>query len=164
MPSVSTQSGQDPAPEYAKPSPQVATPDEQPVPPSMDNAQPPGAPLDSATRTPEPSGAQPSAPPATPGPNTATPPTESPADALEPIEKIAAVYPDEALRSGAVGIVLVLATVSPSGNVVNVVPKNGNPMLTPSAQAAAYKWKFAPYPARADGMMREIVLTFDFGE
>ncbi len=60
--------------------------------------------------------------------------------------RVAPVYPELAKRMRISGIVKVEATVAPDGKVIDVKTISGSHALSPSAEDAVRKWKFAPGP------------------
>jgi TonB family protein len=59
-------------------------------------------------------------------------------------KRVPPVYPEIAKRMRIGGIVHVEATVSPDGSVTTAKAISGNKMLTPAAEDAVKRWKFAP--------------------
>ncbi|MDI3254340.1 energy transducer TonB [Pseudacidobacterium ailaaui] len=59
-------------------------------------------------------------------------------------KRVPPVYPEIAKRMRIGGIVHVEATVSPDGSVTAVKAVSGNKMLSPAAEEAVKRWKFAP--------------------
>ena len=67
-----------------------------------------------------------------------------------PVRTVAPDYPDELLRDGVSGIVMVKCTIDEQGNVVDTqVEKSSNAAFEKPAVAALKKWKFKP--AKQDG-------------
>ncbi len=58
--------------------------------------------------------------------------------------RVAPVYPELAKRMRISGAVKVEATVDPEGKVTSVKTLSGNHALSPAAEEAVSKWKFAP--------------------
>jgi TonB family protein len=58
--------------------------------------------------------------------------------------QVAPVYPDVAKRINLSGTVKVVAVVGTDGDVKNVEPVGGSPVLLKAAEDAVSKWKFAP--------------------
>jgi len=76
------------------------------------------------------------------------------------ISDVKPVYPEEALKQGIQGLVLVEATTDEKGNVVavKVLPgKNPQPLLEEAAVTAVKQWKFAP--AIKDGKAVSVTFT-----
>ncbi len=76
-------------------------------------------------------------------------PSSEPSDAsqyarVKPIFSPMAPYPEEALRKGVEGTVLVTMDVDLKGLVTNVVPVSGPPELFQAAIDSAKQWKFNP--------------------
>lgn len=63
--------------------------------------------------------------------------------------RVAPVYPEIARRLKIAGAVKVEATVDPEGNVKEAKAISGNRMLSPAAEEAVRKWRFAPAAAIA---------------
>jgi TonB family protein len=66
------------------------------------------------------------------------------ADARPIRQKVAPTYPELARRMRISGLVHVSATVAPDGSVLAAKTVSGNPMLSPAAESAVLRWKFAP--------------------
>jgi len=60
--------------------------------------------------------------------------------------RTAPVYPEIAKRMKITGVVKVAATVDPDGKVSDVKTLSGNRALSPAAEDAVRKWRFAPAP------------------
>ncbi len=58
--------------------------------------------------------------------------------------KIQPEYPALAQRMGISGVVLVQATVAPSGKVDKAIAEFGHPLLMEAARSAVLRWRFAP--------------------
>jgi TonB family protein len=63
--------------------------------------------------------------------------------------RVAPVYPEIARRMKIAGEVKVEATVDPEGKVTGAKAVSGNRMLTPAAEDAVRKWRFAPGAAES---------------
>ena len=61
--------------------------------------------------------------------------------------RVAPAYPEIARRMRITGIVKVEATVDPDGKVTDVKTLTGSRALSPAAEDAVRKWKFAPAAA-----------------
>ncbi len=59
-------------------------------------------------------------------------------------KRVSPVYPEIAKRMRIGGVVHVEATVAADGSVTAVKAVSGNKMLTPAAEEAVKRWKFAP--------------------
>jgi TonB family protein len=57
--------------------------------------------------------------------------------------RVAPVYPEVAKRMKIAGAVHLEVTVDPEGKVTDVKPVSGNRMLSPAAEEAVRKWRFA---------------------
>ncbi len=58
--------------------------------------------------------------------------------------QVAPTYPEVAKRINLSGTVKVIAVVGTDGDVKNVEPVGGSPVLLKAAEDAVSKWKFAP--------------------
>jgi TonB family protein len=63
--------------------------------------------------------------------------------------KVSPVYPEIAKRMKITGTVKLEAIVDADGKVAEVKILSGNSMLSPAAEEAVRKWKFAPGPAES---------------
>ncbi len=61
--------------------------------------------------------------------------------------RVAPAYPELAKRMKITGMVKVEATVDPDGKVTDVKTVEGNHTLSPAAEDAVRKWRFAPGPS-----------------
>ncbi len=59
-------------------------------------------------------------------------------------QKVAPEYPALAKQFNTSGVVKLSVDVTPSGEVRNVTPIGGHPLLIPAAENAVKKWKFEP--------------------
>lgn len=59
-------------------------------------------------------------------------------------QKVSPEYPPLARQFNASGVVKLSVEVSPSGDVRDVKPIGGHPLLIPAAENAIKKWKFEP--------------------
>ena len=75
--------------------------------------------------------------------------------------KVSPVYPEIAKRMKITGAVKLEATVDAEGKVTGVKTLSGNSMLSPAAEEAVRKWKFAP--AAAESIV-EVNLNFALGQ
>ena len=60
------------------------------------------------------------------------------------VRKVPPVYPPIARQMGITGVVMVSATVDPTGKVVKAESTSDNKILAPAAIDAVRQWKFAP--------------------
>lgn len=58
--------------------------------------------------------------------------------------RVAPVYPELAKRIKIAGVVRLEATVDPEGKVISVKTLSGSHALSPAAEEAVSKWKYAP--------------------
>jgi TonB family protein len=63
--------------------------------------------------------------------------------------RVSPVYPEIARRLRISGVVKVETIVDPEGKVSSVKTLSGNMMLSPAAEDAVRKWRFAPAPAES---------------
>jgi TonB family protein len=61
------------------------------------------------------------------------------------LRKVAPVYPDEARRAHIQGVVLLQATISKEGRIMNLTVISGPKELTESAIGAVQQWRYKPY-------------------
>ena len=59
-------------------------------------------------------------------------------------QKVAPEYPALARQFNASGVVKLSVEISPSGEVRDVKPLGGHPLLIPAAENAVKRWKFEP--------------------
>ena len=59
-------------------------------------------------------------------------------------QKVSPEYPALAKQFNASGVVKLSVDISPSGDVHDVKPIGGHPLLIPAAENAVKKWKFEP--------------------
>lgn len=67
--------------------------------------------------------------------------------------KVAPGYPDLAQRMKITGVVRVLVTISPNGSIKEIKLMGGHPVLGNAAVDAVRKWRFAPGPSEATGII-----------
>jgi TonB family protein len=60
------------------------------------------------------------------------------------VRQVVPTYPDLARKLHITGVVKLVATVAPNGNVNSVEVLGGNPVLIQAAEEAVENWKFAP--------------------
>jgi periplasmic protein TonB len=78
------------------------------------------------------------------------------------MEKSAPVYPPVARQLKVTGRVVVEAVVNETGNVDEVRPITGNPILTKPAVDAVKKWKFKPFQSDGKTVTALVTLSFEF--
>lgn len=59
-------------------------------------------------------------------------------------QRVSPMYPELAKRVNASGTVRLEVEVAPNGEVKNVKPLGGHPLLIPAAEDAMRKWKYEP--------------------
>lgn len=124
----------------------------------------------------EPSSLRPSDPSAQPiqasqtssEPNKKTPVDQAPpldsgnSTQLEPIKKVKASYPFDALKQQLQGQVLVRILISETGDVEKAEVISGNPVLADSAVNAVKQWKFTPVLKNGKPIKVSTTQTFNF--
>lgn len=70
-------------------------------------------------------------------------------------------YPEAARRSGIEGVVALVVVIDKSGQVVEVRPLSGPPLLSEAAGKAVKQWRFAPFLVGGEPM--EVETTIDVG-
>ena len=75
--------------------------------------------------------------------------------------RVAPVYPELAKRMRITGVVRVEATVDPTGKVTAVKSLSGSHVLSPAAEDAVSKWKYAPADAAST---EEVNINFALGQ
>lgn len=78
------------------------------------------------------------------------------------IKKVAPKYPDEARRAGIQGTVVLKATISKQGDIVDLQPVSGDPELTKAAIKAVKKWKYKPYILGGNPVMVETTIQVNY--
>ena len=73
------------------------------------------------------------------------------------IEGVAPVYPPDAVTAGVAGVVVVEATIGPTGEVTDVEVLSSVPLLDAAAVAAVSEWRYAP--ALVDGEPVSVRMT-----
>jgi TonB family protein len=73
------------------------------------------------------------------------------------VKRVPPEYPEHARSKGIQGTVMLRATVSKEGNVIDVSVISGDPELSKAALKAAKKWKYHPYLVA--GQALEVVTT-----
>jgi TonB family protein len=63
--------------------------------------------------------------------------------------RVAPIYPEIAKRMKISGVVVIQATVEPDGKVSDAKAVSGNHALSPAAEEAVRKWRFAPADAQS---------------
>lgn len=63
--------------------------------------------------------------------------------------RVPPAYPEIAKHLKIEGVVKIEATVDPDGKVIDVKTLSGNRVLSPAAEDAVRKWRFAPAPAES---------------
>ncbi len=78
------------------------------------------------------------------------------------IKKVSPVYPPTALRMHIEGAVLLLATISKTGNITDVKVLSGDKQLTQAATDAVKQWKYKPYLLNGDPVEIQTQITINF--
>lgn len=76
--------------------------------------------------------------------------------------KVQPTYSPIAKQMKVTGMVEVEAVVGTDGSVEAAKPVSGNPLLTPSAVAAAQKWRFTPFTSGGQPAKATVKLSFFF--
>lgn len=71
-------------------------------------------------------------------------------------------YPRAALAKGIEGDVLLHGTIDIKGNMVNVSPVRGDPILVKAAIDAVKKWKYRPYVLKGEPVEVETTIKIQF--
>ena len=78
------------------------------------------------------------------------------------IHGVAPVYPPEALTAGVEGIVVLKATIGPTGEVTDVEVRRSVPLLDEAAMAAVREWRYAPVLVDGDPVPVQLTVSVDF--
>ena len=78
------------------------------------------------------------------------------------VHRVAPIYPDSAKQSGIQGKVVLEATISAEGNIVDLKPVSGPTELIAAAIAGVQQWKYKPYRVSGQPVEVEISITVDF--
>lgn len=78
------------------------------------------------------------------------------------VRKVQPEYPEEARKQHVEGAVILKVTANKIGDVVDVQPLKGDPLLVPSAVAAVKQWKYRPYLLNGEPMAFETQVTVSF--
>jgi TonB family protein len=81
------------------------------------------------------------------------------------VKRVKAVYPGMAQIAHILGEVTMRVTISEKGNVTDVQPVNGHPLLTAAAQTAIRQWRYAPFEfsGRRTSVATSVVISFPGG-
>ena len=71
-------------------------------------------------------------------------------------------YPREAREKGIAGDVILRATIDTKGNMVNLNPVQGDPILVKAAMDAVKKWKYRPYILKGKPVEVETTIKIQF--
>ena len=71
-------------------------------------------------------------------------------------------YPREARKKHIAGDVILQATIDRQGNVANIVPVSGDPILVKSAVKAVSQWKYRPYVLNGELVEVETMFTIKY--
>ena len=78
------------------------------------------------------------------------------------VKKVSPEYPAKARSKGVQGTVMLRATVSKEGNVIDVSVISGEPELSEAALKAARKWKNHPYLVAGQAVEVETTIQMNF--
>lgn len=78
------------------------------------------------------------------------------------IQGVAPVYPPEAVAAGAEGVVVVEATISPTGEVTDVEVLRSVPLLDEAAVAAVSEWRYTPALVDGEPVSTRMTVTVTF--
>lgn len=86
---------------------------------------------------------------------------------LPPVEavlekRVPPVYPEEALRRGIHGTVVLKATVAENGTVESIQVTEGDPVLAKAAVAAAKRWRYRPFRVEGKAARAETMIQMKF--
>ena len=76
--------------------------------------------------------------------------------------KVLPVYPAEAYRVRLEGDVVLEAIVTEQGQIEDLKPISGNPLLAQAAMDAVRKWRYSPYLLNGTPIRRETMITIRF--
>ena len=76
--------------------------------------------------------------------------------------KVLPVYPAEAYRVRLEGDVVLEAIVTEQGQIEDLKPISGNPLLAQAAMDAVRKWRYSPYLLNGRPIRRETRITISF--
>lgn len=81
------------------------------------------------------------------------------------VKRVQAVYPEMAQVAHIVGDVTVRFTISEIGDVTDVRPVSGHPLLTEPARRAIRQWRYAPFECggRRTSVLTTVVISFPAG-
>jgi len=72
------------------------------------------------------------------------------------------IYPDEAIRKGTQGDVLLKVLIDPTGKLIRVEPVDGDPLLIASSLEALHDFRFRPYSFNGQPLSVESQIGFHF--
>jgi len=78
------------------------------------------------------------------------------------IHKVIPEYPEQAKQSRIQGTVILRAVIDKSGNIIELTPISGHPMLVPTAVDAVRQWRYSPYILNGDPVEVETTVTVNF--
>ena len=71
-------------------------------------------------------------------------------------------YPREARERGITGDVLLQATIDTKGNLINIKPIQGDPILIAASMDAVKKWRYRPYKLKGEPVEVETTIKIQF--
>jgi TonB family protein len=78
------------------------------------------------------------------------------------VQKVPPKYPEESLRAGIAGVVVLEAGIDALGAVQDVTVVSGDPTLAKAAAAAVRQWKYKPYRLEGSPVEIETEVTLNF--
>jgi protein TonB len=78
------------------------------------------------------------------------------------VKKVAPVYPEQALQMKIQGSVQIIATIGKDGNITNMKPVSGDPILVRAAMDAVKQWKYQPYYLNSQPVDIQTDITVNF--
>ena len=78
------------------------------------------------------------------------------------IHGVAPVYPTEALAAAVEGVVVLKATIGPTGEVIDVEVQRSVPLLDEAAITAVSDWRYAPLLVDGDPVRVQMTVSVDF--
>lgn len=78
------------------------------------------------------------------------------------IHGVAPVYPPEAVTAGVEGIVVLKATIGPTGDVLDVEVQRSVPLLDEAAISAVREWRYEPMLVDGDPVRVQMTVSVDF--
>ncbi len=80
------------------------------------------------------------------------------------IQRVDPVYPKEAQENHIQGDVVLTATISKEGNIINLKLVSGHPLLADAATEAVKQWKYRPYLLNGEPVEIETTVTVRYSQ